>query len=181
MMRGLPPGSTLLVTGGSGFVGRRLGATLGADLRVVLAARNHMQLDAAGRQTGCEIVPLDVSNIESVRDVLAEVRPDAVVHAAATKFVDIAENQPMEAVDVNVGGSQNVARACVERGVGTVIGVSTDKAAPPVRNTYGLTKALMERMFCTLDGKTDTRFACVRCGNVAWSTGSVLPIWKRMH
>jgi FlaA1/EpsC-like NDP-sugar epimerase len=39
----------------------------------------------------------------------------------------------------------------------------------------------MERVFCSLNGKTDTKFACVRYGNVAWSTGSVLPIWKSMH
>jgi UDP-glucose 4-epimerase len=109
------------------------------------------------------------------------VRPDVVVHAAATKFVDLAERQPMECVDVNVLGSQNVARVAIERGVGAVIGISTDKAAPPVRNTYGLSKALMERMYCAMDTKSDTRFACVRYGNVAWSTGSVLPIWKRMH
>ncbi|MBI4349042.1 MAG: polysaccharide biosynthesis protein, partial [Elusimicrobia bacterium] len=62
-----------------------------------------------------------------------------------------------------------------------VLGISTDKAAPPVRNTYGLSKALMERLFCALDSATGTRFACVRYGNVAWSTGSVLPIWKQMH
>ena len=39
----------------------------------------------------------------------------------------------------------------------------------------------MERMFCALNGKSSTRFVCVRYGNVAWSTGSVLPIWKKMH
>jgi UDP-N-acetylglucosamine 4,6-dehydratase len=87
----------------------------------------------------------------------------------------------MEAVDVNVVGSQNVARVAIELGIEAVIGVSTDKAAPPVRNTYGLTKALMERMFCSMNGKTRTQFMCVRYGNVAWSTGSVLPIWNDMH
>src|SRR5207247_9440477 len=59
-------------------------------------------------------------------------------------------------------------------------GISTDKAAPPIRNTYGLSKGLMERMYCSMDSKASTRFACVRYGNVAWSTGSVLPIWKKM-
>lgn len=39
----------------------------------------------------------------------------------------------------------------------------------------------MERMFCSLNGKSSTKFSCVRYGNVAWSTGSVLPIWKKMH
>jgi UDP-N-acetylglucosamine 4,6-dehydratase len=69
----------------------------------------------------------------------------------------------------------------MERNVETVIGISTDKAAPPIRNTYGLSKALMERTFCGLNKKTATKFSCVRYGNVAWSTGSVLPIWKKMH
>src|SRR5262249_54012765 len=104
-----------------------------------------------------------------------------IIHAAATKFVDLAEKEPMECVDVNVVGSQNVARVAVDRSVDTVIGISTDKASPPVRNTYGLSKALMERLFCSMDSKTDTQFVCVRYGNVAWSTGSVLPIWKAMH
>jgi UDP-N-acetylglucosamine 4,6-dehydratase len=87
----------------------------------------------------------------------------------------------MECIDVNVVGSQNVARVAIEKGVKAVVGISTDKAAPPVRNTYGLTKSLMERVFCSMDGKTDTRFVCARYGNVAWSTGSVLPLWKKMH
>src|SRR5262249_10626782 len=129
----------------------------------------------------CTVLPLDVSNIESVRDVLAETSPDVVVHAAATKYVDLSERQPMECLDVNVIGSQNVARVCIEKKVQTVIGMSTDKSAPPVGNTYGLTKALMERMLCAMNGKTETNFACVRHGNIAWSTGSVFPIWKRMH
>ena len=44
-----------------------------------------------------------------------------------------------------------------------------------------MTKALMERVFCAMNGKSETRFACVRHGNIAWSTGSVFPIWKKMH
>ncbi len=124
---------------------------------------------------------MDVTNIESVRDAFLEVQPEVVIHAAATKFVDLAESQPLECVDVNVLGSENVARVAMEKGVRTVIGISTDKAAPPVRNTYGLSKALMERLFCALNGKTHTRFLCVRYGNVAWSTGSVFCIWQKMH
>jgi UDP-N-acetylglucosamine 4,6-dehydratase len=171
----------LLVTGGSGFLGRRLGIALKDRYRVILTARNNKQNQFAEKFTGCETVPMDVCSIESVRDAFVEARPQVVIHAAATKFVDLAEKQPMECVDVNVTGSQNIARVAVERGVETVIGISTDKAAPPVRNTYGLTKALMERVFCSMNGKADTRFACVRYGNVAWSTGSVLPLWKKMH
>jgi UDP-N-acetylglucosamine 4,6-dehydratase len=172
---------TVLITGGTGYLGKRLALSLRNDHRVVLGSRNNKQNMLANEFTGCEVVPLDVANIESVRDAVVRTNPDVIIHAAATKFVDLAERQPLECVDVNVLGSQNVARVAVERGVQTVLGVSTDKAAPPVRNTYGLSKALMERVFCSLDNVGGTSFLCVRYGNVAWSTGSVLPIWKRMH
>jgi UDP-N-acetylglucosamine 4,6-dehydratase len=172
---------TVLITGGTGFLGRHLALALRDDHNVVLAGRNQKQLAVAAQVTGCEVMPMDVTSIESVRDAVVETDPRVVVHAAATKFVDLAERQPMECVDVNVTGSQNVARVALDRGVDTVVGISTDKAAPPIRNTYGLSKAMMERMFCAMNDKGPTRFACVRYGNVAWSTGSVLPIWRQMH
>lgn len=170
----------ILITGGSGYLGRHLGRRLresGYD--VVLAARNNKQNFHATNFSGCRSLAMDVTNIESVRDIIAQERPAIVVHAAATKFVDISETQPMETVDVNVLGSQNVARVAIDKGVELVVGISTDKAAPPVRNTYGLSKAIMERMFCSLDGRGGTRFLCVRYGNVAWSTASVLTLWRQ--
>ena len=174
--------STVLITGGTGFLGKHLGRSLANNYHVVLAGRNNKHNMDAQQFSGCLALPMDVTNIESIRDVFAEVRPDVVIHAAATKYVDLSERQPMECIDVNVYGSQNIARVCVEKGVRRVIGMSTDKAAPPVGNTYGLTKALMERLFCAMNGKTPTtRFACVRHGNIAWSTGSVFPQWKEMH
>jgi UDP-N-acetylglucosamine 4,6-dehydratase len=170
----------ILITGGTGFLGKELGLQLKKKYEVFLTGRNNTQNMWAERYTGCKVMPLDVSNIESVRDVVNETKPDIIIHAAATKFVDISERQPFEAIDINVLGSENVARVAIDKGIKIVIGISTDKATPPVRNTYALTKALMERMYCTLNGKTSTRFACVRFGNIAWSSGSVLPIWKKM-
>ncbi len=171
----------ILVTGGTGFLGRHLALRMRGSHEVILGGRNNKQNLFAERFTGCRVVPLDVTRIDAVRDVVVETRPEVIVHAAATKFVDRAERQPLECIDVNVLGSENVARVARERGVHTVLGISTDKAAPPIRNTYGLSKALMERLFAALDDPDGTRFACVRYGNVAWSTGSVLPIWKGMH
>lgn len=172
---------TILITGGTGFLGRRLALSLKDKYRVILGGRNNKQNLFAQKFSGCEVVPLDVANIESVRDVFNEYKPHIVIHAAATKFVDLSEKFPMECVDVNVIGSQNIARIAVDKNTEIVIGISTDKASPPVRNTYGLSKALMERLFCSMNGKSSTKFTCVRYGNVAWSTGSVLPIWKKMH
>jgi len=171
---------TVLITGGTGFLGRRLGDAFKGRYAVVLAGRSHKQNAIAAEITGCPVMAMDVTNREAVRDIFAQVRPEIVIHAAASKYVDIAERQPMECIDVNVAGSQNIARIAIDQGVSLVVGISTDKAAPPVSNTYGLCKALMERMYCTMNGKTTTRFVCVRPGNIPWSTGSFLPIWKKM-
>src|SRR5512140_93382 len=111
--------STILITGGTGYLGKRLGVALHGRRRVVLGARNNKQNMFAQQFAGCEVVPLDVASIESVRDAVVAVKPSVIIHAAATKFVDLAERQPMECVDVNVVGSQNVARVAVDRGVGT--------------------------------------------------------------
>lgn len=172
---------TILITGGTGFLGRNLAVSLKDRYTVILGARNNKQMLEAGKATGCVVVPLDVTSIESVRDVVNEFRPHIIIHAAATKYVDLSEKYPMECVDINVLGSQNVARVALDKNVEVVVGISTDKAAPPVRNMYGMSKAVMEKIFCGLDSKTSTQFVCVRYGNVAWSTGSVLPVWKERH
>lgn len=166
----------ILITGGTGFLGRHLATHLGYP--VVLTGRNNKQNQLASQYA--PVYPMDITNIESIRDVFREVKPTTVIHAAATKFVDLSEKFPMECVDVNVLGSQNVSRVCMEFGVDKVLAISTDKAAPPVRNIYGMSKAMMEKTYCALNRKTNTRFACVRYGNVAWSTGSALPIWQNM-
>lgn len=171
----------ILITGGSGFLGIHLAKMLLADgNEIVLGARNNGNNLLAAMRTGCRVIPLDITNEKSLRDILTEFHPDTIIHAAATKFVDISEKNPLECIDVNVLGSQNLARLAMEYGVDNVVGISTDKAAPPVGNIYGHSKAMMERLFSALNGRTQTKFVCVRFGNIAWSTGSVFPIWERM-
>lgn len=171
---------TVLITGGSGFLGRNLAINLKNKYRVVLGARNNGNNQLAQIKTDCIVTPLDITNPNSIADTINEFKPDIIIHAAATKFVDISEKYPMECIDVNVIGSQLLARVAMEKGVEAVIGISTDKAAPPVGNIYGHSKAIMERMFSSLDEKSKTNFVSVRFGNIAWSTGSVFPLWKRM-
>lgn len=172
--------ASVLITGGSGFLGQHLAKNLKEENEVFLASRNQKQLLAAAAKWGVQSMPLDVSNYAATIEVFQRVKPDIVIHAAATKFVDLAEKYPNECIDINIVGSQNVARASMQEKVKYVIGISTDKAAAPIANIYGMTKAIMEKLFTSLDGVTDTRFSCVRYGNVAWSTGSVFPIWNRM-
>ena len=170
----------ILITGGSGFLGRNLALKLKGKYEVYLGARNNKQNFQAKNITGTYTLPLDVTNIESVRDVVRIVKPDIIIHAAATKFVDLSEKFPLETIDTNVIGSENIARVAMENNVEIVVGISTDKSAPPIRNIYGLSKATMERLFCLLNTHSSTKFTCVRYGNVVWSTGSAFPIWSKM-
>src|SRR4051812_13276755 len=111
----------VLITGGTGFLGKRLALALKPTHDVVLTGRNNKQLQVAAKFTDCPVLPLDVARVESVRDAFQETRPDIVIHAAATKFVDLAEKLPLECTDVNVLGSENVARVSMEYGVETVV------------------------------------------------------------
>jgi UDP-N-acetylglucosamine 4,6-dehydratase/5-epimerase len=169
---------TILITGGTGFLGKQFARRLSQDYTVLLGNFDLQTPDNIEREF--ELLDLDVTSIQSVRNACRKARPSIVIHAAGTKYVEMAERQPCECIDLNVAGSENVAKVAIETNVDAVIGLSTVIAAPPVRNTYGLTKALMERMFCALSGKSHTKFVCLRYGNVAWSTGSVLDVWKRM-
>lgn len=171
----------LLITGGTGFLGRGLAMRFSHTHDVVLCGRNNAQNEYAQRMTGCEVVPADVASIDSLRDVFDRFRPTSVIHAAASKFVGIAEKFPNEAIDVNIIGSQNVARLAIDKGVETVVAISTDKAAPPHSNLYAMTKGVMERLYSNLGKESTTNFASVRFGNIAWSSGSVFPIWREMQ
>ena len=107
--------STVLITGGSGFLGKALAHLFSPTYRVVLASRNNKNNYFASHSTSCESIPLDICSIESLRDTLKIVKPDIVIHAAATKFVDLSEKFPNETIDVNILGSQNIARVCCEK------------------------------------------------------------------
>jgi UDP-glucose 4-epimerase len=104
---------------------------------------------------------------------------DVVVNAAALKQVPTCEYFPYEAVQTNITGPENIIRAIRENGlaIDTVVGVSTDKACKPV-NVMGMTKAIQERVFTSANLTCpDTRFVCVRYGNVLASRGSVIPLF----
>jgi UDP-glucose 4-epimerase len=119
----------------------------------------------------------DVRDLHSVSTVLRDA--DVVFNAAALKQVPSCEYFPFEAVQTNIIGAENIIRAIREfrLPIETVVGVSTDKACKPV-NVMGMTKALQERLFvrANLDGG-ETRFICVRYGNVLASRGSVIPLF----
>jgi FlaA1/EpsC-like NDP-sugar epimerase len=119
----------------------------------------------------------DVRDFHSVAGALRDI--DVVINTAALKQVPTCEYFPFEAVQTNVGGAENLVRAIQELGlpVSVVVGVSTDKACKPV-NAMGMTKALQERIFTQANMRApNTRFVCVRYGNVLASRGSVIPLF----
>jgi len=104
-----------------------------------------------------------------------------VFQAAALKQVPSCESFPMEAVQTNVVGVQNLIAAALEQQVEVFVGLSTDKAVKPV-NVMGMTKALQERLVLAANSSRcnkGTRLACVRYGNVLRSRGSVIPFFRR--
>ena len=177
-------GKTILITGGTGTFGESFAEKIlkiNNVKKIIIFSRDEYKQHLLAEK----LKILDKRNvlrffIGDIRDynrlILATRGIDIVIHAAATKYVDTSEKFANECIDVNVVGSSNVARVSIDQEIETVIGISTDKTAPPVFNTYGLSKALMERLFTSLDDKSNTKFACVRFGNIAWSTGSVFPI-----
>lgn len=123
----------------------------------------------------------DVRDSERVNEVMRNV--DVVFHAAALKQVPFSEFHPFEAVKTNVIGARNVKIAAINNNVQKVVAISTDKAVKPV-NTMGMSKAIQEKiMIADEEMNYDTKFACIRYGNVIGSRGSVVPFFKEkiMH
>jgi len=105
---------------------------------------------------------------------------DIVVHAAALKHVSTCEYNPIEAIQTNIIGAQNIINAAIDARVKRVIALSTDKAVNPV-NLYGASKLCAEKLFIqsnAYSGVGGTLFSCVRYGNVLGSSGSVVPIFR---
>ena len=122
----------------------------------------------------------DVRDKDRLKMALKDV--DYVIHAAALKQVPACEYNPNEAIKTNINGAMNVINACLERNVKKVVALSTDKAVNPI-NLYGGTKLVSDKLFTAANaysGKTGTRFAVVRYGNVAGSRGSVIPFFQNI-
>ncbi len=190
---------SIVVTGGTGSLGRKLVQRMlsmenGKPGKIIVFSRDEAKQHAMrlryqqlGRATD-EIIYRDlerilqfqigdVRNYHSVCSALQGV--DIVFNAAALKQVPTCEYFPYEAVRTNIEGAENIVRAIRENQlpVETVVGISTDKACKPV-NVMGMTKAIQERIFmrANLDCP-NTRFVCVRYGNVLASRGSVVPLF----
>ena len=186
-------GKTVLVTGAAGSIGSELCrqlAELGAGKLILFdnaeTPMHNLRLEFEERFPETDFVPVigDVRQLQRLDYVFRKWSPQVVFHAAAYKHVPLMEENPCEAVQVNVRGSKNVADKCIEYNVEKMVMVSTDKAVNPT-NIMGCTKRLAEIYVQSLglaleqghkEGKT--RFVTTRFGNVLGSNGSVIPRFR---
>jgi len=193
-------GKRILITGGTGSLGRVLVRRLlngreGVPSKVIIFSRDEakqhfMRLEYYSKLAATDDIIYrsfleklefrigDVRDFHSVAGVLHAI--DIVFNAAALKQVPTCEYFPFETVRTNISGPENIIRAIQEHNlpVETVVGISTDKACKPV-NTMGMTKALQERVLIQANMRCpNTRFVCVRYGNVLCSRGSVIPLFQ---
>lgn len=178
---------TLLITGGTGSFGnavleRFLNSDVG-EIRIFSRDEKKQEdLRIALNNDKVKFYIGDVRNIDSVQDAMQGV--DYVFHAAALKQVPSCEFYPMEAVQTNILGAENVLRAAIANQVERCIVLSTDKAVYPI-NAMGLSKAMMEKLMVaksrlsSLAKDAKTVVCATRYGNVMGSRGSVIPLFAQ--
>jgi UDP-N-acetylglucosamine 4,6-dehydratase/5-epimerase len=178
----LVAGKTIAITGGTGSFGKVMARHLldqGAG-RVHIFSRDEAKQDTMRRVMGDDRLRFYLGDVRDKHSVADAVRDaDFVFHAAALKQVPSCEFFPMQAVQTNILGSQNVIDASADAGVRTVVLLSTDKAVYPV-NAMGMSKAMMEKTaqaFARNRPDSDTTVAVTRYGNVMYSRGSVIPLF----
>jgi UDP-N-acetylglucosamine 4,6-dehydratase len=179
--------SSILITGGTGSLGKALISYLlensGCN-RIVIFSRDELKQHHLRQH---------FRNDPRLRWFLGDIRDKSrlmrafhgvnfVIHAAALKQVDTGEYNPMEFVQTNVLGSQNVIEAAIDSGVSKVVALSTDKASSPI-NLYGATKLTADKLFVAANNYSQsygTSFCVVRYGNVMGSRGSVIPFFQKL-
>jgi UDP-N-acetylglucosamine 4,6-dehydratase/5-epimerase len=172
--------AVILVTGGTGSWGHELVLQLLSldPKKIIVLSRNEasqVQMRRVIEDPRLSFCIGDVRDREALVKAFEDV--DYVFHLAALKHVPVCEEQPFEALKTNVIGTQNVIEAAIENGVKKVINISTDKAADPV-NFYGMTKAIGEKLMVHANQiSSNTKFICVRSGNILGSNGSVLDLF----
>lgn len=168
----------IFITGGSGTVGRGFIKRYYNNYKIGTTSRNQEKIN----KLKCDFPNVACYNYgieqkEQLENIFNSFQPDIVLHAAALKHVDIAETSPTQCVITNIIGSINVLNACINNNIKKCIAISTDKASYQ-SSVYGTTKYLMEKIF--IEHKKTLNIGICRFGNIANSTGSVIPFWQNL-
>ncbi|MHB1063513.1 MAG: polysaccharide biosynthesis protein [Georgenia sp.] len=175
-------GRRVLITGAGGSIGSELARQVHkfGPAELVLLDRDESALHSVqlsiygqGLLDSRDMVLADIRDVEALRPIFEEHKPEIVFHAAALKHLPMLEQYPEEGWKTNVLGSQNVLSLAAEFGVKRVVNVSTDKAADPT-SVLGRTKRLAERLTAWTAQQVDGSYMSVRFGNVLGSRGSML-------
>ncbi len=159
----------VFITGGTGTLGKALIKRFHKKWDIVSYSRDELKLSQIEREyPDVEFIIGDVKDYPSLKHAMRGC--DAIIHAAAMKRVEVCELHPFEAIQTNVIGAQNVVRAALANNIKKAVVTGSDKGVES-NNTYGMTKALQERIF------THSGFNSVRYGNVFGSRGSVAPLF----
>jgi len=181
----------ILITGGTGSLGRTLTNTFLAASHnwvpkgIRIFSRDELKQWEMKKEIDDRApVSFLVGDIRDRKRVeLATKGVDIIIHAAALKQVPACEDNPLEAIQTNVIGAQNVLYAALENDIKKVMAISTDKAVYPI-NLYGATKLCAEKLFIqgnVYSGGRSPLFSCCRYGNVLGSRGSVVPLFKEQY
>jgi FlaA1/EpsC-like NDP-sugar epimerase len=177
---------TILITGAAGSIGSEISKQIAQydynELLILDQAESplyNLQQDLKRSNiNNFKTLIFDIRNRERLEEVFKSHQIDIIFHAAAYKHVPLMENNPYEAVRVNVKGTKNVMDLAVKYQIDKFVMVSTDKAVNPT-NVMGATKRVAEIYAKCLQEKSDTKFITTRFGNVLGSNGSVIPLFKK--
>ena len=179
-----PSEKTVFITGGTGSFGKTMALHLLNQnyKQIRIFSRDEWKQEDMRVRMSEPRMKFYIGDVRSRASVDAAMQGvDMVFHAAALKQVPSCEFFPMQAVETNIVGSNNVIESAVSQDVECVVVLGTDKAVYPV-NAMGMTKAVMEKVAQSVArrlGEEDTRICSVRYGNVMYSRGSVIPLFVR--
>lgn len=172
---------TIFITGGTGSWGQELVSQLLARHQPkaikIYSRGEHKQVEMrrAFSDTRVSFIIGDVR--DKSRLTMAMRGADVVFHLAALKHVPVCEENPWEAVQTNIIGTQNVIEAAIANNAKKAVYVSSDKAVDPF-NLYGATKSCGEQLILDANKHHTTKFVCIRAGNVIGTNGSVIPLFR---
>lgn len=186
-------GKVVLITGAAGSIGSEIVRQViefNPELVVVLDQAEtplhnlSLEIQKFKSKVKLKTIITDIRNRESIEKVFNEFKPNVVYHAAAYKHVPLMEENPSQAIFVNVMGTKNLADLALQFGVEKFVMVSTDKAVNP-SNVMGASKRIAEKYVQSLyfselkNNSETTKFVTTRFGNVLGSNGSVVPLFSK--